>query len=269
MFNGLSLNPAYAGVDKSLSLTFLARMQNVGLEGAPNTQTFSAHTPVKKDKIGLGLQFYHETIGVSEQTNIYAAYSYMLRYGKYTISLGLQGGVNFFKADYSQLLISDPGDPVFQSDVRSTNPNFGAGLFVSSDLMWAGLSMPQMLSADGNGQVIQEKPVFLYGGYVFELTTFLKLRPSTLMKMVNGQGIEWNINASILFNDLLWVGASYRPNNAIVFLLELQATEQLMIGYAYDANINELSKAGSGSHELMLRYRFLYSQKGVSSPRYF
>ena len=89
------------------------------------------------------------------------------------------------------------------------------------------------------------------------------------MKMVNGQGIEWNINASILFNDLLWVGASYRPNNAIVFLLELQATEQLMIGYAYDANINELSKAGSGSHELMLRYRFLYSQKGVSSPRYF
>ena len=71
LFNNLAINPAYAGHDEVLSLTFLSRFQSVGIDGAPNTQTFSVHTPIRKDKIGLGLQLFHETIGVTRQSGVY------------------------------------------------------------------------------------------------------------------------------------------------------------------------------------------------------
>ncbi len=268
LFNGLAINPAYAGHDEVLSLTFLSRFQSVGLDGAPNTQTFSAHTPVKKDKIGLGLQLFHETIGITKQSGAYFSYSYRIKYEDYTISFGLQGGANFYNSAYTTLLINDPNDPVFNSDLRAVTPNFGGGLYINRDKMFAGLSMPQMLPSTDR-DVIQEKPIFIYGGYVFELASFLKLRPSTLAKIVNGKSVEWDISASLLFYEVLWVGLAFRPANAASFLVQLQASEQLQIGYAYDRTLNKLKSVASGSHEIMINYRFQYSQKGMMSPRYF
>lgn len=268
LFNGLAINPAYAGHDESLSLTFLARMQSVGLEGTPNTQTFSAHTPVKRDKIGLGLQLFHETIGVSNQSGVYMSYSYRLKYRSYTISFGLQAGANFYRAQYTSLMVNDPGDPVFESDYKSTTPNFGSGIFLNNDNFFAGLSLPQMF-ASNDPEIIQEKPFFIYGGYLIDLTTFLKLKPSTLVKIVNGKPVEWDISTSILINDILWAGVLYRPANAFSFIFEMQVTEQLQIGYAYDITLNELHSVDNGSHEIMINYRFRFSQHGVISPRYF
>lgn len=267
MFNGLALNPAYAGHDEVLSLTFLARAQSVGLDGAPNTQTFSAHTPIMKQKIGVGFQLYHETIGISEQTGGYFSYSYRLKYREYTISFGLQAGANFYNSNYTALLINDPGDPAFSSDVRETVFNFGSGVLVNTDLFYVGLSMPQMLSA--KNEITQEKPLFIYGGYLLNISSFLKFKPSTLLKIESGRPVEWDINASVLLNNMLWAGVSFRPANAVVFMLEFQANEQLAIGYAYDATVNELRTAESGSHEILINYRFRFSQKGTISPRYF
>jgi type IX secretion system PorP/SprF family membrane protein len=54
MFNLLALNPAYAGSAERLSLKALSRHQWVGFEGAPTTQTLTAHAPVFRQAIGLG-----------------------------------------------------------------------------------------------------------------------------------------------------------------------------------------------------------------------
>ena len=130
--------------------------------------------------------------------------------------------------------------------------------------------MPQMLSAGSKDNVIvQEIPLILFGGYVFDLTPGLKLRPSMLAKMVNGDPVEWNINAHLLIKEILWVGASFRPVNAITLMMQLQVTEQLTFGYSYDASIGEISSIESGSHEFMLNYRFRFSKKAMVSPRYF
>ena len=170
MFNGLAINPAYAGHDEVLSMTFLARNQSVGLEGSPNTQTFSAHTPFKRDKIGLGLQVYHESIGVTDQTGVYASYSYRLKYKSYTLSFGLQTGTNFYNSAYTSLLVNDPGDPAFSSDVKGTTFVIGSGVFLNNEFFYAGISTPQMLSA--TNEITQQKPFFLYGGYVFDISNF-------------------------------------------------------------------------------------------------
>ena len=270
MFNGLAINPAYAGQDNLLSLTALARVQSVGLEGAPDTQTFSVHTPVVKDKVGLGLQFFHEKIGVTEQTGVFTSYSYRIKLSQFNISFGLQAGVNFYNTEFSQLVVQNPGDPVFQNDERSVTPNFGSGILVYNKRLFAGISMPQMLSTgDANKTIVQEKPFMVYGGYTFDLSPALKITPSTLVKITNGRPVEWNINANLIIKDLIWVGASFRPVNTVVGMLQLQLTDQLSLGYGYDITLGELRTIESGSHEFMLNYRFRFSQKDVISPRYF
>ena len=270
MFNGLAINPAYAGYDGMLSMTALARIQSVGLEGSPNTQTFSAHTPLFNDRVGVGLQFFHEQVGVTDITGVYASYSYKIYYKQYTISFGLQGGVNYYKTNFSSLITANPGDPVFSEDTKSTTPNVGSGIILSSKNLYASISMTQMLSVGKDEKIIvEEKPLIIYGGYVIKLAPGLKLKPSMLAKLVNGNPVEWNINAHLLLKEILWVGVSLRPVNSISMMFQLQITEQLAFGYSYDITMGELSTIESGSHELMLNYKFRFSKQGVVSPRYF
>lgn len=270
MFNGLAINPAYAGHDNLLSMTALARIQSVGLEGAPTTQTFSAHAPIVKDKAGVGLQFFHENIGVTDQTGVYASYSYKIKMAKFSLAFGLQAGVNFYKTQYTQLSVLNPGDPVLANDENTVTPNFGSGALLTNDKLYVGISMPQMLSTGDEEKIlVQERPFMVYGGYTFTLSPNLKLTPSSLVKITNGRPVEWNINANLIMKDILWVGVSFRPVNAVVAMLQFQLTDQLSFGYGYDITLGELSSIESGSHEFMLNYRFRFSQKDVISPRYF
>ena len=47
--------------------------------------------------------------------------------------------------------------------------------------------------------------------------------------------------------------------------------EELTVGYSFDYSVgNSTFKYNGGSHELMLRYDFIYKKKDVvKSPRYF
>ena len=69
LLNGLAINPAYAGSRDVLSSSIMYRKQWMGFDGAPATSTFSAHTPLKNRKIGLGLQIVKEEI-IAEQNHV-------------------------------------------------------------------------------------------------------------------------------------------------------------------------------------------------------
>src|SRR5690349_18658589 len=69
MFNRLVINPAYAGGDGPLSLTLANRSQWLGVDGAPTTQTFTAHSMFTK-KNGLGLSLVNDKIGVHKNLTV-------------------------------------------------------------------------------------------------------------------------------------------------------------------------------------------------------
>src|SRR5436190_22214619 len=93
MFNGLVLNPAYAGTHKYANATSQYRKQWVNFNGAPTTQIISADGPTKSKKVGLGLLLANDKIGVSKQTEIYGNYSYHLDLSSKTrLSMGLRAG---------------------------------------------------------------------------------------------------------------------------------------------------------------------------------
>ncbi len=274
MFNGLAINPAYAGSHESLSLTALIREQWVGLDGAPSTQTFAAHTPLKNERVALGFMFLHDKIGITNQNGAYLSYAYRIPMKNGKLSFGLQAGFNNYKATYSSLEFDD--DFAFSSnDVNKTLPNFGAGLYYYSDKFYAGFSVPQILkneldedNSDTDSKLIQH--YFLTAGIVFDLSNALKLKPNVLMKVVEGAPVEWDINANLLIKEVLWLGLSWRSFDSFDALIQFQLTDQLQVGYAYDfATTTDLRRVNSGSHEIMLNYRFNFSKSKLITPRLF
>lgn len=276
MFNGLAINPAYAGSHDALSTSFLARFQNVGLKGAPNTQTLSIHSPLLNKRVGLGLLVIHDQLSVIDQTGVHFSYAYRLPVfgGKGTLSMGLQGGVSFYRANYTQLDLYNNPDPAFSSDIRETNPSFGAGLFYYTKWAYAGVSMPNLMSNvfDRGMQfqtVYQNKPIILTGGYVFTLNRMLKIKPNALLKFLDERPVEFDLNCNLLLDEVLWVGMSYKSSNAIALMTQIQVTDQFQFGYSYQVQTGPINTVAVGSHELMVNYRFVYNKKGLVSPRYF
>jgi type IX secretion system PorP/SprF family membrane protein len=274
MFNGLAINPAYAGSHRTLSATALARIQWAGVDGAPVTQTLSVHGPISNRRVGLGLLVLHDEIGVTKQTGAYGAFSYRIPFqNQGQLSFGIQGGFSSYNARFS--LVSEI-DPTFTGvDIKELQPNFGAGVFYSTKLFYVGFSVPQLVqntfdkyNPDSDAKLLRH--YFLTSGYVFQLDNDLMLKPSILIKAVSGAPVQFDFNMSLLMKERLWVGLSWRSFDSVDALFQLQLTERLQFGYAYDfATTSDMRRINAGSHEFMLNYRVVKRGSRIKTPRYF
>lgn len=272
MFNGMVLNPAYAGSQESLSLTAISRHQWIGIDGAPSTQTFTAHAPIRNERVGLGLMIMRDKIAVTNHLSAHAAYAYKIKFKKGILSAGLQASFSQYTINYSELHIDD--DIAFQQDdISRILPNFGAGLYYNTSKFYAGFSVPILMNRkveDADGSIEMIRHYYLTSGYVVTLSPDLKLKPNFLLKTSKGAPLSFDINANLLIREVVWVGVSYRSVNSCGVLLELQATDQFRLGYAYDFALSpQVKDLNTGSHEFMLRYDFTFSKNRFYSPRYF
>ena len=274
MFNGLAINPAYAGSHDVLSVNFLGRFQSIGLPGAPTTQTFAVHSPIANQRFAVGLMVVNDHIGVINQTGTSGIYAYRLPMKKGgSISFGLQVGLSSYRANYTSLDIYQ-NDQTFASNVRQNRLNVGAGVYITKPTWYVGLSMPHMMNnvfdrAKDYKTVYQSVPIILTGGYVFTLNPMLKMKPNFLFKAVDGRPVELDLNTNFLIDEVVWVGVSYKFVNSVVFLTELQITDQLRFGYSYSMATGPVRQAELGSHELLVQYIFKFRKEGIVTPRYF
>lgn len=263
MFNGLALNPAYAGNQKQLSVSAVYRDQWVNLDGSPTTKTLSAHTGFRKKKVGVGLMVTSEEIGVHNDISIYASYAYKLVLPKGSLAMGLQVGFNNLQSDFNKLNLKDLNDPFLAGSFKEFNPNFGAGLFYSTSRGYVGVSIPYIV----NNKVVSVRTIddlqslarearyyFITAGQVFDLNHRLKVKPSTLLRIQEGAPFGVDLNANLIIDDILNLGASYRSGDSMIFLFELKLNENFRFGYAYDYVISDLTRYTNGSHEIMLNY---------------
>jgi type IX secretion system PorP/SprF family membrane protein len=299
MFNTLAINPSYAGSRDVLSLTALGRYQWLGVNGAPTTYSFTLDMPVKNEKMGLGLMAYTDAIGWSRTTGINIPYAYRVKVGtKSTLALGVQLGVDYISNNLSNVANIGLNDPSFSeaSDVNKMFPNAGAGLFLSNDKGYIGLSAPKLIENKLSSYTIdgvtydtkQRRHYFAMMGFVIGNGN-VKFKPSTMLRYTKGAplGIDGNVN--VWFRDKIALGFSARKSqatlsgqdvmDALVGIFELQLTPQLRMGYSYDYNrtslnsISNTNKAtrltGTPTHEGLLRYEFGYSKDKILTPRYF
>jgi type IX secretion system PorP/SprF family membrane protein len=280
-FNTLGVNPAYAGSRDALTVTGLHRSQWVGFEGAPTTQTLTVHSPIGNDNLGLGLSIINDAIGPINQTSVDVDFAYRVKVNeKGKLALGLKGGINLMQGTLNTLRLDTQADDAFAQNIESSVlPNFGFGAYYYTTKWYIGLSSPKLLENDfktntTSGAVMSEKRhYFLIGGAVFNLKSdgSIKLNPTTLVKSTEAAPIEADITAMVIFRDAFELGAMYRTKDAVGLLLGYNFTGQIRFGYSFDWSfVNNTAKYNSGSHEVMLRYDFIYKNKGrIRSPRYF
>ena len=278
MFNLLALNPAYAGSADRLSLKALTRHQWVGFEGAPTTQTLTAHGPVFNESFALGGTIMRDAYGPVTQYGFMLDAAYRMFLGKSTLALGLKGGLNLFQGKFAELHPQTPGDQVFQANVNTKlDPQFGFGIMWYSERHYLGLSTPKLLrteffQTDSLAFVSQpgQRPHwFLSGGYVFDIGLYHKFKPTFLVKAEQGAPVSFDLSANFLFFEKFWLGAMYRHTDAVGALAQYHITNDLTVGYAYDFTLSPLRNYSGGSHEIMLGLNLGKPVKGVRSPRDF
>lgn len=278
MFNGLFINPAYAGSKEFVSTTFIARKQWTGFDGAPSSQIASLHAPLNNHKVGLGAVISNDKIGITNQTDFYGSYAYHIPMDNGKLSLGLNGGFSYFKSQFSELTVWDTDDPVYETNSLSNIlPNFGAGVYYYSTKFYAGLSVPQLISYDPEQSLHVElekvhkvsRHYYLTSGMIIKTPGELKFRPSFLIKYSANAPIQYDVNLNVLISDIIWVGASYRSSDAITAILEYQVNKKLRVGYSYDYTLSELNNYTSGSHEIVIGYDFGFNVLKMKTPRYF
>lgn len=275
--NMLAINPAFAGCDDALSATLLYRNQWVGFEDAPKSQIFSVHAPVNNDRIGLGLNISHNSIGIYKRNDLMGNYAYRKELINGKLALGLGFGVTIYHNAWNDLEVADAGDELLVNNpVSAILPAFSLGAYYYTPRYFIGFSLPFFLSHEvdeGNGKYRIRNDFSLYnyfltGGYRLDVGPQIQLIPALLFKYIPNHAIQIDYTVQVSLKDRIRAGIAYRNKNSFVLLFQCQLNDQLRIMYSYAFDFGNLGGYKNGSHEIGLNYVFSYSHK-VKGPRQF
>ncbi|MCI5081674.1 MAG: type IX secretion system membrane protein PorP/SprF [Saprospiraceae bacterium] len=288
MYYKMGFNPAYAGSSDGACISMIGKSQWLGFEGAPQTQLLTFNMPLLNKRIGIGASIYRQTIGITENLSAEAVYSYRIRMGRGTLSLGVLGSVRMLRADFSQVDATQAItlDPSIPGSIQSKFvPNFGAGAYYKSNIFYIGFSVPRLLEnnislADTEEVLSTEvRHMYFMGGFTLELSELVEIQPQLLLKYVAGAPFDGDINTNFILDGTYTIGASYRLGGAInngigesvSLLLGIQITDDLFFGASYDMTLTELRQYNSGSIEGVLHYCIGGRSQGEEfiSPRFF
>jgi len=276
MFNPFMINPAYAGSRDALSGVLLFRQQWVGIDGAPQTETFSVHSMIGKTQLTGGLNVVNDVIGPSRNTGVFGTAAYHLKLGKGKLSFGLRGGVYDSRLDNSKLNYYNQTDRFnTQATVNTIVPSYDGGLYYYTRQLYLGLSTTHLSQSQINynnfpsgTNLYLRRHYMLAAGYAFEVSRNLVFKPSTLIKYVEGAPLNIDLNASFLLYKKVWLGVSARSRNGIVFMAEFYPTDWFRVGYSYDLALTRLRKYTQGTHEVVIGFDLNVKRVKHISPRY-
>ena len=274
--NELVINPAFAGAHEALSLTMVHRSQWTGLDGAPTTQTLSAHSLFKNEHIGLGASIINDKVGIHQNLTFNTSYAYHLRIkADAYLSMGLQLGVNHKQSDFGSVSgqLQNPNDPSI-ADFKETVTvlEVGTGIYYRDPKLHIGFSSPKLFSSksqynDSIGTDLNNAHYFLYSRYRIPVTRNVQIQPGMLVKYLPGLPLSFDFHLAAIFNKVLLTGISYRSFESVDLVLQAKLTPQLKAGYNFDYPIGKVGELSHSSHEIMLNYLFKYSKYKIKRPR--
>jgi len=277
LFEGLAINPAFAGSQVQFSTTVVHRNQWVNFPGSPVTNMFSVHSGFFKSKLGVGLMLTNDQIGIHNDLGFYGSFAYKITTDVGILSLGLQAGYNNIKSDFNKLDLKDQSDLLLNGVAQAWNPNFGTGVYFTNNRTFLGVSVPYLINSSTlhvEGVLSEAKRYryyYLYGGTTLEVDRNVKLKPSALLRFQEGAPITFDVTLGIVVYEAVKFGATYRLNDNLNFLFEVELLEQLHLGYAYEYTLSEINRYSNGTHEIMLNFRFKVDRihGGYKCPAYY
>lgn len=305
VFNNYLLNPAVSGIENYTDLRAGYRSQWTGLEGAPVTSYLSVNAPIGQNFIygdatsmsgdsqnplgrlatrdymaaephhGVGAMIMTDRAGAIVQTSMSASYAYHLGItSKLNLSVGIMAGINRISLDLSQVKLQNPDDAaIYNGNANQTKPDIGAGIWAYSGNYYFGASVQQLLkqtlsfgekSAYNQGKTVPH--YFITGGFKVFLDDDITLLPSVLVKVVDPAPVSYDINMKLAFSNKLWVGGSYRHNDAKAAMAGVNISSVINLGYSYDFTSSNLRTVSNGSHEIVIAI-LLNNRYKVTSPQ--
>ncbi|MCE2709132.1 MAG: type IX secretion system membrane protein PorP/SprF [Bacteroidota bacterium] len=290
IFNGLHINPAYAGYKGDGYIQTSYRSQWINFPGAPQTLSFTADVSANEGRMGLGVTYLKDRIGLTESNLGMLTYSYRISTGyKSMLSLGVSAGISEYAFDPTGMVTVKPDPLLPSSRVAATTPNMNTGLFFHSDNFYAGLSAYNLIGRrallrQDIAVAFHDFHYYLTFGGLLRLQDDVQFKPSVLVKHVKGSPTSYDLNAMFLFRERMWVGGSFRSNvrifedqlqedlskrNAVALVMEYFVLPSIRVGYAYDYNLNALNSFRTESHELSVGVYLNRQRKIIYNPRWF
>ncbi len=274
MYSKLIYNPGYAGTSDALCATLLGRKQWVSFPGAPTTFLLSADMPVMNLPIGAGLNIMSDQIGAMKTLYARLAVAYNKQIGAGKLGIGIDAGIlqnqlaeTWIVPEPGKVDNSIPGNyssgtqNITNPDLNKTSYDLSFGVFYGiPNKMYVGISsthLPAQTLKSGDAKYILARHYYIMAGYTFELNPFNSIIPNLNIKS-DGATSTIDINLTYLYNNMFWLGATYRAQDAIAPMLgvKLLKDKSLKIGYAFDYTMSKLKGYTSGTHEIMLSYCF-------------
>lgn len=300
-FNSVAFNPAYAGSNNHLTAYLIHRQQWIGLEGAPSTQSVTLHTPLRDERVGMGFALGRDKAGPVQALNADVSYAYRFPIGEnFRLAIGAQAGMVNWRSDLGELTLENPADVVFQSNLNRWVPNFGAGIYLSSERFYVGFGSPRLLEYNLYKDVAHRTGIYgrmyrhFYGtiGAAFPMRDeLIVFKPALLVKTTDpfsglrkdaafrniGAPTEIDVETSFFFFQTLWAGLAFRTAlqvntssaDAVSFWTAWYLRNGLRLGLAFDLPVNGMLANSSGSLQMMAGYEFDVKIRKVVPPRYF
>ncbi|WP_295122116.1 type IX secretion system membrane protein PorP/SprF [uncultured Chitinophaga sp.] len=270
-FNTMIINPAYPATDSASSATLQARNQWMGVEGAPQTATFAFYTPLKASNTSLGFTAIQDKITVYTQTGLNANVAQKIKLDENLyLSMGLKVGMEQTKEDNTSL---GTDDPVFSQNQSYWKTDVGFGFMIFNEKFQIGLSSPSFQKFDMGTSVNKlefKRAIYVHGAYLHDINDDFKVKPGLLIRQVKGAGVQADLNASLLIKNMIWVGGTWRTEKTMGVFTQVQVSRNFQFAYAYDfASAKYLKGGQSGTHEMMLNYRFSWKKGQEFGQRYF
>jgi len=289
MFDRVSFNPAFAGSDKMHNLSLFYRNQWTGFSKSPVTSLFNYHgyAPVGDHMIGFGISTIGESLGNENNTMFRANLAYHHTLGANRISMGLQFGM-LNKSLNNDWIYIDQNDPLLtgtNGDNGLLNPQSSTAFdmalgatFYRPDKYYFGVSMTHLTASDLQDLNYQmARHVYIVGGYNHSLNTDLVLRSNMMVKTDLKASPAVDLNANVLWKNMLWGGLSYRLGDAIAPMMGFQKVfaekisgrttfnQTFRIGYSYDLTTSDVRQYSTGSHEVFVSYLFNISKEPLKT----
>ncbi len=260
LLNGFLLNPGMAGCESYIPVRLTARQQWTGIDGAPSTQAISAHSPIMRQKMGVGGYIFNDKFGPISQTGVQLSYAYHLQLNReMKLGLGLSFKAFQLSMNETDLIQIDQGDPSITGASESTfvpDADFGAYLYTKK--FYVGLAATQLVqyklklgdvNVESTNQTIRH--YYLNGGYKIDINNDFMVEPSVLLKGTERTPFQLDINAQVYYKKNYWLGFSYRTAQAAIVLVGFKV-DKFYLGYSFDYTFSNLKNYSTGSHEILL-----------------
>jgi len=271
MFNKYQFNAAYAGFDRSLSITGSSRSQWATFDGAPTTQNFNAHLPFYIWNGGIGISLENDKIGQFSSTSISLSYNYVYESPIGLFSAGIRLGVLQNRLNASRLTTPDgiyEGNSINHNDgvlanrdITGSAPIWSFAGYYINDLFETGLSIsdvPNHVTAIGDIDLERTTVVNWFAEANIPINYDITILPSVFVKSDFAQ-TQVDLSGIANYRNQYFGGLGVRGYNAnsldaVVFYAGLRFNRKYKLTYSYGLGINGLQQFHEGTHEFVLNY---------------